>query len=133
MSKVMLDPYLFFDGNCEEAMEFYKSVFGGDLNISRMGDAPDTKPEDKDRVMHAILEGDIRLMASDSPIASPKAKKIELSLSGDDGGKLRKYFERLSKGGKVKMPLEKQFWGDEFGQLTDKYKIEWMVNITAKK
>ena len=129
MSKVSLDPYLFFDGDAEQAMNFYKSVFGGKITISRMSDMPGTKPEDANRVMHAMLEGDVKLMASDSDKASPEAKKIELSISGDDEAKLRGYFEALAKGGKVTMPLEKAPWGDIFGMLTDKYHISWMVNI----
>jgi len=133
MSRVTLDPYLFFDGNAEEAMNFYKSVFGGKITISRMSDMPGTKPEDANRVMHAMLEGDVKLMASDSDKASPEAKKIELSLSGEDESKLRGYFEALSKDGKVTMPLEKAPWGDVFGMLTDKYNIAWMVNVTIPK
>ncbi len=136
MSKIKLDPYLFFKGNCKEAMEFYKGVFGGKLEISLVDDAPDFPGKDKmlGQVMHALLDtGDFRLMASDSGKASPKAAKVELSLSGDDDARLRQYFEKLSDGGKVTMPLEKQFWGDIFGQLSDKYGVEWMVNITTQK
>lgn len=133
MSKVSLDPYLFFDGNAEQAMNYYKDVFGGKITISRMSEMPGTKPEDANRVMHAMLEGDIKLMASDSDKASAEAKKIELSLSGEDESKLRGYFEALSKDGKVTMPLEKAPWGDVFGMLTDKYSIAWMVNVTAPK
>jgi PhnB protein len=133
MANTKLDPYLFFNGNANEALEFYKGVFGGELSISKMGDAPDTKPEDKDKVMHGLLDGDVRLMASDSGQASPEAKKIELSLSGEDESKLKSYFDGLSAGGNIKMPLQKQFWGDTFGQVTDKYGIDWMVNITTPK
>ena len=135
MSKINLDPYLFFQGNCKEAMEFYKSVFGGKLTIQTMDEAPDFPGKDKMKgmIMHAMLESDVRLMASDGPKASPRAKKIELSLSGDDDAKLRKIFDALSEGGKVTMPLKKQFWGDTFGQLSDKYAIDWMVNITGVK
>jgi PhnB protein len=86
-----------------------------------------------DKVMHAMLEGDIKMMFSDSRQASDKAAKIELSLSGDDAAKLTGYFEKLNAGGKVKMPLEKAPWGDTFGQLVDKYNIEWMVNIAGPK
>jgi PhnB protein len=131
MAEVRLDPYIFFNGNAEEALNFYKGVFGGELNISRMGDAPGTAPEDKDKIMHGLLDGDVRMMASDSSKASPEAKKIELSISGEDEAKLKGYFDGLSEGGNVKMPLQKQFWGDTFGQVTDKYGIEWMVNIAT--
>lgn len=117
-------------------MEFYKTVFGGELTMQTMGEAPIDMPKGatKDQIMHAQLEGgEVRLMASDSTIASPKAAKIELSLSGPDEVKLHKIFDELAKGGKVNMPLEKQFWGDTFGMLSDKYGVDWMVNISAKQ
>jgi PhnB protein len=75
----------------------------------------------------------VSFMASDTEKASAKAAKIDLSLSGSDEAKLKKYFDALSEGGNVQMPLEKQFWGDTFGMLTDKYGIEWMVNVNAPK
>lgn len=145
MSDISLEPYIFFKGNCREAMEFYKSVFGGELTTQMADDVPaDTqnyKEEDKLRaeamkgmVMHSSLEGGaVKLMASDSPKASPAAKKISLSLGGYDEAKMRKIFDDLSAGGKVFMPLAKQFWGDTFGSLTDKYGVEWMMNIGAEK
>lgn len=135
MEKVELAPYLFFQGNAKEAMEFYKSVFGGDLRIQTMDEVPseaqmpEANPND---VMHARLDGGlVVLMASDSKNASPKAAKIELSLSGSDESQLREAFDKLAEGGKVNMPLSKMFWGDLFGQLSDKYDIDWMVNISA--
>ena len=134
MGKVNLEAYLFFKGNCREAMEFYKSVFGGELNMSTMGDAPDMPgmPEvDKNWIMHASLEGGaVKLMASDSPKASDKAAKVELSLTGTDADDavMRKMFDGLADGGTVKMPLEKQFWGATFGMFTDKFGVSWMVN-----
>lgn len=138
MGKVSLDPYLFFDGQAKEAMEYYKSIFGGELTIQMNAEVPkevmEQAPEgerDPNRVMHAKLEGYVVLMASDSSKASPEAKKIELSLSGDDEAKLKGWFDKLSDGGKVTMPLQKQFWGDTFGMVTDKYGVAWMVNISA--
>jgi PhnB protein len=139
MGKINLIPYLFFDGQCREVMEFYKSVFGGTLDIQTMGDVPEEVREqavnpDKDRVMHAKLEAEsVTLMASDSSKASAKTAKIELSLNGEDESQMQKIFDGLSSGGKVTMPLQKQFWGDKFGQLTDKYGVDWMVNIAAQK
>ncbi len=140
MAKVQLDPYLFFSGNAKEAMEFYKGVFGGQLEMQSMDEVPEdamppgTKESMKGMIMHASLDtGDFKIFASDSPKASPKAAKIELSLGGEDETKLRGWFEALSEGGKVKMPLKKQFWGDIYGQLIDKYNIEWMVNIASAK
>jgi PhnB protein len=133
---VKLHPYLFFNDTAREAMEFYKQTFGGELSITTFDQmpSPDMPEELKGKVMHAALTGgDAELFASDSRLASEKATKIELSLSGDDEPKLRGFFEKLSEGGNVKSPLKKEAWGDTFGQLTDKYNIDWMVNITAHK
>ena len=135
MGKIELTPYLFFGGNCKEAMEFYKGIFGGELTVQKMDAYPEMPVEEsmKDMVMHADLNGDIRLFASDSRKASTKSAKVELSLSGDDESKLRKYWDSLSEGGKVTMPLEKAPWGDTFGMLTDKHGVDWMVNIAPAK
>ena len=134
MSDVELSPYIFFKGNAREAMEFYKDAFGGELDISTIDEAPagtptmpGTKPSD---VMHASLRGGaVAVLASDSPNASAQTAKVELSLDGKDEAKLRTIFDKLSEGGKVKMPLKDQFWGATFGSLTDKFGVEWMVNI----
>ena len=136
MGKINLDAYIFFRGNCREAMEFYKDVFGGELTMQTHGEAMGDQAEAdwRDKIMHASLEGgDIKLMASDTKKASEKAAKITLSLGGEDEARLGEIFNKLSAGGEVFQPLKKQFWGDIFGQLTDKYGIEWMVNITTKK
>ena len=137
MDKVTLDAYLFFDGNCGEAMKFYEGVFGGKLAIQTYDEVPGDVPgkeKMKGKVIHASLTGgDVNLMGSDTRDKALGAGKIELSLSGDDDAKLRKVFNGLSAGGKVRTPLEKQFWGDTFGSLTDKFGIDWMVNINAKK
>ncbi len=135
MDKIQFDVYLFFTGNCREAMEFYKSVFGGELDMSTYGDVPGDKPEAMkdmdDRVMHATLKGgDISLMASDSTRKEPFGdSSISLSLGGTDEEKLRGLFDKLSDGGKVTSPLKKEFWGDTFGTVTDKFGVDWMVNI----
>jgi|SRR5579864_9167369 len=133
MSSVSLEVYLFFKGNAREAMEFYKNIFGGKLDISTVGDSPEVpgmEAIDKKWVMHSTLEGgDIKLMASDTTKASATAAKVELSLGGTDEAKMRKIFDALAEGGEVKMPLEKQFWGDTFGMLRDKFGIDWNMNI----
>ncbi|HEY8999260.1 MAG TPA: VOC family protein [Candidatus Saccharimonadales bacterium] len=131
-------PYLNFSGNCEEAMNFYKSVLGGDLHISRFSEASDpSTPEDyKNKVMHSTLTNDVlSFMASDTrPGATVNfGDSVNLSLAGTDEALLTKYFNGLSEGGKVMMPLAKQFWGDTFGIFTDKFGINWMVNISAAK
>jgi len=138
MGKIKLDPYLFFQGNCREAMEFYRGVFGGELTIQTIGEAPGDWPGkeamDQEGVMHSMLDGDVRLMASDSPKASSESAKVELSVSGEDDATLRKYWSGLSIDAmKITQPLEKAPWGDTFGMLRDKYGVDWMVNITAKK
>lgn len=134
MAAVLLDPYLFFRGNCREAMEFYKSIFGGELTLLTYGDTKMGDESQKDLVMHAILkDGLVRLMASDTEQASDKAAKISLSLSGADEATLRSVFQKLSEGGNVFSELKQEFWGDTFGSLTDKYGVEWMVNIAAEQ
>ncbi len=132
MANISVEPYLFFKGKAKEAMEFYKSVFGGELEVSTMADSPKeaqmpgANPTD---VMHASLKGPVNLMASDSSKASDKAAKVELSLGGTDEAQMRKIFDGLAGGGQVRMPLKKQFWGDIFGSVTDKYGVDWMMNI----
>ena len=132
MAGISLEPYLFFKGNCREAMEFYKSVFGGELQMSTVGESPEVPgmPNlNKDWIMHASLKGDVNLMASDTQKASDKMAKVELSLGGTDEDKMRKIFDGLSTDGTVRMPLEKQFWGDVYGAVTDKFGVEWNMNI----
>lgn len=134
MSDVTLDAYLFFKGNCLEAMEFYQAIFGGEIYKMSyeelMGDK--TPQANKGTIMHASLKGgDINLLASDTTQASEKAAKVSLSLSGDNEDKLTNIFEALSQGGNVESPLKKEVWGDIFGNLTDKFGIEWMVNIST--
>src|SRR5262245_4791665 len=112
-----LNPYIGFTGKAREAMEFYKAVFGGTLTVSTFGEFGNPDPAIADQIMHAQLEADngFTLMASDTPPGMPRTEgdNITISLSGDDGDALRGYWEQLSGGGSVTMPLEKQMWGDE--------------------
>ncbi|WP_430785858.1 VOC family protein [Actinoplanes sp. G11-F43] len=129
-----LNPYLSFDGQAREAVEFYRSVLGGDLKINTFGEFGAPEPAARDLVMHAQLdtpEG-YTLMASDTPpgMDYKPGENITVSLSGDDGALLRGYWEGLSAGAEIRVPLEKQMWGDEFGQLVDRFGISWMVNIS---
>ncbi len=132
-----LNPYLSFAGNAREAMEFYRSVFGGHLSVSTFGEfGASDDPAVADGVMHAMLETKLgfTLMESDTPPgmeASAPGGSITLSLSCDDAELLRGSFDALAEGGTVGVPLEKQMWGDEFGQLVDKFGTPWMVDITA--
>jgi PhnB protein len=128
-----LNPYLSFDSNARQAMEFYKGVFGGDLRLNTFGEYGAEGTPGADNIMHAQLETDrgFTLMASDSPPGMQRnpGDSITISLSGDDADELRSYWERLSEGGTVTVPLEKQVWGDEFGMCADRFGIAWMVNI----
>jgi PhnB protein len=132
-----LNPYINFTGNAREAMEFYKSVFGGTLTVSTFGEFPGADAATADQIMHAQLETDqgFTLMASDTPpgMRHNPGDNITVSLSGDDGDSLRGYWEALSKDGTVGMPLEKQMWGDEFGMCVDRFGIPWMVNIAGAR
>jgi PhnB protein len=122
-----------FPGNAREAMEFYKDVFGGTLAVSTFGEFGTDDPALADKVMHSLLETDrgFTLMGSDPPPDSvpTSGTNIAVSLSGDDADELRGYWDRLSDGGTVMLPLEKQMWGDEFGMCTDRFGIPWLVNI----
>lgn len=135
MGKVTLDPYLFFTGNCQEAMEFYQSVFGGELTLNtydEMGGEPMANM--KGKIMHANLQGgDINLMASDSTRESFGDSFISLSLSGTDEAKIRALFDKLAEGGTEVSAPKKESWGDIFGSLTDKFGVDWMVNIGAEQ
>lgn len=135
MGNVVLNAYLFFTGNCREAMEFYKDIFGGTLKVQTYDEVPGQPEAMEGKVIHAsLMEGDVDLMASDSPLPGHLGTgKISLSLSGTDENKLRDVFDRLSEGGKVNSPLKKEFWGDTFGMLSDKFGVDWMVNISAAK
>jgi PhnB protein len=129
-----LNPYVRFDGNAREAMEFYKGVFGGELTLNTFGEYGTEDPALADKTMHAQLETDrgFTLMASDTPpgMDHSTGDNIAVSLSGEDADDLRGYWNGLSNGGTVTVPLEKQMWGDEFGMCTDRFGIPWMVNIT---
>jgi PhnB protein len=130
-----LSPYLNFNGNAAEAMRFYQSVLGGDLNIQTFGDAGMAQTDnEKNLTVHAGLMSDgITLFASDGRPDQKVifADNVHLSLQGSDSATLSGYFDGLAAGGRVDMPLAKHFWGDTFGMLTDKFGVHWMVNINA--
>ena len=129
-----LNPYIGFDNKARQAMEFYRDVFGGELTLNTYGEAGGADGPDADKIMHGQLEtpAGYTLMCSDAPTGMDRdaGSQISVSLSGDDGDALRGYFAKLSTGGTVTMPLEKQMWGDEFGMCTDPFGINWMVNIS---
>jgi len=131
-----LNPYISFAGNARQAAEFYRDVFGGDLAVNTYGESGMATPGDEEKVMHAQLEtpAGYTLMVSDAPSGMPLGSvdsNISVSLSGNDADELRGYFTKLSEGGSVTMPLEKQVWGDEFGMCADQFGVQWMVNISS--
>ena len=131
-----LNPYLSFRDNAREAIEFYHSVFGGELTISTFGEMQGSQdPAEADKVMHSMLvtEGGLTLMASDTPsrMEYTPGNNYSVSLSGEDDGELRGYWEKLSDGGTVTMPLEKAPWGDSFGMCADRFGVSWLVNISG--
>lgn len=130
-----LNPYLNFDGQARQAIEFYKSVFGGELTLSTYRDGGmDVDAADHDKIMHAQLIADngITLMASDTPKGweFKPGNNVSVSLSGNNRGELQGYWDTLSQGATIAMPLMVAPWGDTFGMLDDKFGIRWLVNIT---
>ena len=129
-----LNPYISFSGNARQAMEYYHSVFGGQLALSTYGETGAEGTPFADQIMHGMLETDkgFTLMCADSPPGSElkPGNNMAVSLSGDDSDDLRGYWEKLSDGGTVEVALERQMWGDVFGMCTDRFGVSWMVNIS---
>ncbi|WP_284974614.1 VOC family protein [Arthrobacter sp. efr-133-TYG-104] len=133
-----LNPYISFRDNARDAITFYQSVFGGELNVSTFGDfQANEDPAEADKVMHAMLvaPNGFTLMAADTPSSMQHnpGDNISVSLSGEssDDAELRDYWEKLIDGGTVTIPLEKAPWGDAFGMCVDKFGIAWLVNIAG--
>jgi PhnB protein len=128
-----LNPYISFTDNARQAMEFYKEVFGGTLTLTTFAEFGAGDSPDADKIMHGMLETErgYTIMGADTPSGMQRnpGNTITVSLSGDDSDELRSYWEKLSEGGTVSMPLEKQMWGDEFGMCEDRFGIAWMVDI----
>jgi PhnB protein len=129
-----LNPYISFTGDARQAMEFYKSVFGGTLTMNTFGEFGAQDSPEADKIMHGMLETDsgFTLMGADTPpgMEHNPGNNISVSLSGEDADELRGYWDKLSDGGTVVTPLEKQMWGDEFGTVVDQFGITWLVNIS---
>lgn len=136
-----LNTYLTFDGNCREAFEFYRSVFGGEFGtFQTFGDGPPDMPvsdEERQRVMHVSLPiGSRVLMGSDSSSFGPPlatGNNFSLSIELESREQCDELFAKLSAGGSVVMPLQEMFWGAYFGQCTDRFGINWMVDYTLPK
>ncbi|MFD1713680.1 VOC family protein [Amnibacterium flavum] len=133
---VILTPYLNFRDTAREAIEFYHSVFGGDLTISTFGEmGMGQDPSESDKVMHSMLTAPngLVLMAADTPdrMDYTPGTNFSVSLSGDDTETLTRYWESLSDGATIVEPLSKAPWGDSFGMLNDRFGISWLVNISG--
>ena len=136
--KSLLNPYISFKDNAREAMEFYQTVFGGKLEMHTFKEFQASHgPSDDNKIMHSMLEADngITFMAADTPegMEYHPGTRISMSLSGFEEAELRGYWDKLSVGAQIRQPLASAPWGDSFGMLTDKFGIEWMVNIRQKK
>jgi PhnB protein len=135
---IRLNPYLGFRDTAREAMEFYRSVFGGELALSTFGEFHASEdPAEQDKIMHAMLTtgNGLVLMAADTPnsmeYAPGTSHSISLSGAADDEATLRGYWDGISDGGTVAVPLDKAPWGDTFGMCTDRYGVSWLVNIAG--
>jgi PhnB protein len=138
--------YLTFNGNCEEAFNFYKSVFGGEFPyIGRFKDMPPGEgggklnPGEENRIMHVSLpiSKETILMGSDTGggwgASYLQGNNFTISITAENKGEADKLFNGLSAGGKVTMPLSKTFWSESFGTFTDKFGINWMVSVERAK
>jgi PhnB protein len=134
---VLLNPYINFKVDARQALEFYQSVFGGELNISTFGEFGAQDAADTDQVMHGQLttDADLTIMAADTPssVTYQAPGGISISLSGDDDATLRRYWDALLDGATVIEPLEVAPWGDAFGMLTDRFGVTWLVNIAGDR
>ena len=138
-SNVSIQPYLFFGGRCEEAVEFYRNALGAEIErLARFKDAPE--PQHKmpecfhDKIMHVSLRvGDALLMASDGRCEGPATfEGFSLSITVPDEAEAERVFAALGEGGLVTMPLEKTFWAPKFGMLQDKFGVGWMISVMHK-
>ena len=137
-SHTYVQPYLFFNGRCEEALELYRNALGAQVEmLSRFKDAPEpgmAQPGMEDKVMHASFRiGETLVMASDGRGGGqPRFEGFSLAITVPDEEKADKIFKALADGGKVTMPLEKTFWAPKFGMLEDRFGVGWMVSVQHK-
>jgi len=134
-----LEPYLFFYGQCEDALNFYSRVFGGKIEgIMRFEGSPmesQVPPDYKKKVMHARFKSpSLRFLAADGrPGTNQQGGNISLSLGSLSLAEAQRVWEKLAEGGRVEMPFSDMFWGAKFGSLTDKFGIDWMINCELPK
>ena len=137
MSKTLIQPYLFFGGRCEEALEFYRSTLGASVEmLMRYKDSPEPQPPGmlpdgwEEKVMHASFRiGSSTLMASDGCGEGPGFAGFSLSLAVPDAAEADRAFAALGDGGEVLMPLDKTFWSPRFGMVKDRFGMAWMITV----
>jgi PhnB protein len=136
-----VDPYLFFEGRCEEAVEFYRKALGAEVTmLMRYKDSPEPPPPgtlppgSENKVMHASLRiGETTVMASDGlSQGQPSFQGFSLSITVPDEARAEKLFAAIADGGRVQMPLAKTFWSPRFGMATDRFGVGWMINVAPK-
>jgi PhnB protein len=132
---MQLQPYLFFDGRCEEAIDFYKAKLGAKVEMMmRFKEAPDPgmcAPGSENKVMHSCIRiGDTAVMASDGRCTGkPSFQGFSLTLTAKDDGEAERLFSALGDGGQVQMPLEKTFFSSKFGMVADRFGVGWMILV----
>jgi len=138
---MQIEPYLFFEGRCEEAVEFYRKALGAEVTmLMRYKDSPEPPPPgmvppgSENKVMHASLRiGDATVMASDGSCkGKPSFQGFSLSITVPDEARAEKLFAALADGGQVQMPLAKTFWSPRFGMVADRFGVGWMINVPPK-
>ncbi len=134
IARMQLQPYIYFYGTCEEALEFYKNAIGGTIELNRFEGSPmadQVAPELRNKVMHATFTGDgFSFMASDGDLSKrvdPDEGNVSLSLGIDDASRAERVFNALAEGGSVSQPFSDAFWGGKFGTVTDRFGTEWMI------
>jgi PhnB protein len=137
-----VQPYLFFDGRCEEAIEFYRKALGAEVEaLLRFKDSPEPPPPDKvppgseNKVMHSCFRiGDTRVMASDGHcLGQPKFQGVSLTLTVANDAEAERLFAALSNGGQVQMPMAKTFFSSRFGMVADRFGVSWMVIVATEQ
>ncbi len=132
-----VNPYIAFKGNCREAIEFYKSALGAEVLFTQtVGDSPMSDMGPAESIMHCTIKvGDSTIMMCDDPRPGTAAGggNISLAIGLNDPERAKQLFENLARDGSVLMPLEKTYWAEAFGMVTDKFGVKWMVNCDAPK
>jgi len=135
---MQVQPYLFFDGRCEEALEFYRKAVGAEVKmLMRFKDSPEAPPpgcapSPADKVMHVCFKiGDTEIMASDGQcLGKPSFQGFSVSLTVPSAAEAERTFNNLAEGGQVQVPLTKTFFSPSFGMVTDRFGVPWMVYAT---